>query len=272
VLGRENASRDALEIELGRQEEEQEKDNAVAGALQGMEHKPDQRAKDQVTATQANVPVAAIGDNTRADVEFQNNLQLLDKALGETPALRRPMANPEFAAVAQDDLEKLSNIDRIARAYSRGQDLHALGLAGAEFRRTRSEDARRNIEEIQLRLKTLGHDDENDFIGWLSSAAEVVGQMMESFDSPALAVRVGGGIGIGATIGAIGGPLAPITSTAGGLMGAGAGLMSHIVADTFEVEGGLAYIEELEICWVSHLLYSDFSADTIENRCLELCR
>ncbi len=207
---------------------------------------PDAHANVLSLAERTGLPAPTVERN-KPEVEARARFDNIDfgKLMTESPATSKFLSAPDNAAAARDDIENLSGFERLGRAFDRGELLHEQGLAGARYRRTRTPDARRAIDDNKKRLKALGKEGD-DWFSYLESASEIVGQQVAALSSPKLAARVGGGGAIGATLGAVGGPLAPVTSSAGALAGMGAGFVSHLAADSLEVEGGLAYIEQLD--------------------------
>ncbi len=219
---------------------------AVRSTIEALEGpKPDQVAKDEALAQKMGVPPVAVADDTREELTKLATVEEIRAIIAGSQPLGKALGNPAFAAKAHDDLEALSAVDRVANGFRRGRELHALGIAGLQLMRTRSAAAQARVDEIQGRLDKLGHDDEG-FVSWLASASEVIGQMLEGLDKPGLAIRVGGGAAAGAGLGLAGGIFAPVTSTVGALTGAGTGFLAHIAADSFEVEAGLSYLEQLD--------------------------
>ena len=132
-----------------------------------------------------------------------------------------------------------------ARLYAAAMALPFVRVLALSQQRTRSAEALRALEENRRRLEALGHSGDG-FVSYLAEAATIVGQQVASFSGLTAAARMGTGAAIGAGWGAVGGPLAPVTAAAGGIAGLTVGTMSHIAADTFEVEAGNFYADLLE--------------------------
>ena len=212
----------------------------------------DENAEHQRLSQASGIPVEAVA-KAPEPVRNQVRTNTLENLLSSSPVTGRFLANPENAQVAHDDVENLSAIEQLSRAFKRGGLIREQGILGSRLRDTRSPEVQAKLDIVRDQIKALGEDGDG-FIGWISSAAEVLGQQVASLGSPEAAIRVGGGgvtgAATGATLGLVGGPVAPATSAAGAaagsLVGMGAGLISHLTIDAFEVEGGNAYVEMLD--------------------------
>jgi hypothetical protein len=205
----------------------------------------DEAAKQRKIAQQTGLPVEAVEASPQQAERVARKNQVTEW-LTDAPATATFLSDPQNAKIAHDDVESLTGFERLARSFQRGQLQHEQGTLGSRLRDTRSPEVLERIEANRARLKELGRD-EDGVLGWIGSAAEVLGQQYASLSSPKLAIRVGGGGAIGAAVGAAGGPLAPVTSAVGAVTGMGAGFLSHLAVDSFEVEGGNAYLESLEL-------------------------
>lgn len=217
--------------------------------FKGVREDPDKFAKDRATADRSGLPVEAVRQD-RLNVESRLKIDDVMGVLEKAPVTKAFMNDENNAKIAHDDVESLSTFEKaasvISTSFERGRTTHALGLLGVRHRVDRSPETMSRIKETKERIESLKGAD-TGFLSILDSTSEIVGQMYAGYNDPALAVRVAGGGTIGATIGAFGGPLAPGTASIGAVAGMGTGLMAHMVQDAFAVEGGLSYIEQLEI-------------------------
>lgn len=212
----------------------------------GLDANPDEVAKQKQAAERLGIPVEAVQVDPSQAMREARRREVYHQ-LADAPVTSRFMEDPTNAGLSNDAVNELSSFERLSRAFERGQRVHDVGAAGAAYMRNPSEAQRDYMNKLNQRVKQLGGDGDG-FIGFLSSAAEVVGQQYQSFSQTKAGQRVIGGAIIGGTIGAVGGgPLAPATGIAGTLMGAGAGFISHLVVDTFEQEGGNAYVDMLDM-------------------------
>lgn len=217
-----------------------------SAALEGArDTNPDAYAKSLDLSRATGLPVEAVEQDPEPVKRVADQLST-DSWLSDAPATRRFMSDPVNAKLAHDDVEGLSAIERISRAFKSGRTMRDLGQLGVEYRKSRSPETLERIKDNQKRLAEL-HDGNDGFIGWLSAYVEILGQNFQSLSSPEASIRIGGGATVGTAIGVAGGPLAPVTSSAGAVMGGTAGLLSHLAVDAFEVEGGLSYIEQLDL-------------------------
>lgn len=205
---------------------------------------PDQNAKNRRLSQQTGAPLEAVEGAPEYVDAFARRANI-DRLLADAPTTTAFVAQPENAKLAHDDIESLTAIERLSRAFERGRTIHAKGAAGWELGRTRSIQAQQNLQALDQRLKALGEENDS-FVGWLGVVSETVGQMYASIAMPKLSVRVGAGATLGATLGAVGGPLAPVTAAAGAGVGAGAGVLSHFLVDATEQSVGHAYVDMLE--------------------------
>jgi hypothetical protein len=246
---------------------------------------PDRAARANVMAAEEGLPPELVESDPDAYARRQtmrNSLEAIEDAPGTTQFL----SDPENAKVAHDDVDNLTAYERmmingylekpsetvaieaptstrtdyakqmaeanldafegIPRAYNRGVLLHELGYLGVALRHSPGDPAiLQAIKENQAKTAALGHAGEGAF-SLLEEASELVGQMWSGMATPEMAASIGAGAVVGSAAGLAGGPLAPVTSPAGALIGAGAGAMQHMGMDTFYVESGLSYIEQLE--------------------------
>ena len=261
-----------------------QKDRALDQSLRiGSQSNPDEVAEAIGIADGLNLPVDTVERNLpeTQEVQRQRNIKALVEGL---PSTTEWLSDPENVKLAHDDVENLTAyeglvnaylrrpsetpapaptgdmaadyrkmaalnlaaIEGIPRAYKRGVLLHQQGYLGVALRRSGDDpEILEAIKESQAKSKALGEAGEGAF-SFLEEASEVFGQMLEGMTSPEAAARTGAGAVVGAIVGLGGGPFAPVTSAAGALTGAGAGFVSHLAVDSYIVEGGLSYIEQLE--------------------------
>ena len=152
-----------------------------------------------------------------------------------------PKPTPEQVVEFQNDNRTATQ--KLLRSFERGQLIHDRGELGIEFAYRNSPEVQNKLKEVEKRQQELGLDDNEGFVGYLGEAAEIVGQMSETFVSEELVARVSLGAGVGTTVGLVGGPFAGITVPAGATLGGLSGLITHFMIDSFTVEGGNAYLD-----------------------------
>ena len=230
----------------------------------GLESNPDKEAAVRKTAARVGMPPEMVREN---DVAARTaNVHGIIKDTDGSPRTRNLMSDPANAAITHDDTDSLTLIERAGNffrgigkavepfetsaenigdlgdktgaAFEQGQLTHRLGYEGHALQgATGPEQAviTGRIKEIETRMEALGVSNEG-FTGFLTSAAEIIGQMQGTFSQPEAAGRVAAG-GIAGS--AIGGPV----GTAAGMA---SGLAAHLATDAFIVEGGHAYLEMIE--------------------------
>ncbi len=124
---------------------------------------------------------------------------------------------------------------RVADAFHKGRLTHELGHVGYGMKTSASPEVKAQAEvrasEIKQEMNDLGVSNDG-FVGFLTSAGEIVGQQYESLVTPEAAATVAAGAGTGAVV-----------AGAGAVPGAAAGLVSYIATDSFIVEAGHSYLE-----------------------------
>ena len=241
----------------------------------GLESNPDKEAAVRQKAARVGMPPEVVrGSDAAARMADVHNII---KDTDGSPKTRNLMSDPANAAITHDDTKNLTLIertggllkdignfaidfgrdigegiqdarDKTGDAFEQGQLTHTLGYEGHELLMTTGperEVIEGRIDEIKTQMETLGVSDEG-FLGFLVSAAEIVGQMHGTFSRPEAAGRVATGGIVGGSAGFAGGPLAPVTVSAGAVAGVISGTVSHMATDAFIVEGGHAYLEMIE--------------------------
>ena len=148
-------------------------------------------------------------------------------------------------------------VDLAGPAYTQGWIINRLGHAGHDLRNASDPVERERIHgkiaDMQSEIENLGVSYEG-WRGYITSAAEIVGQQAASLAQADAAKRVltgaTGGTIAGAAIGFAAGPaapiVAPITAAGGAVAGGISGLVSHLATDAFIVESGHSYIDLIE--------------------------
>jgi hypothetical protein len=237
-----------------------------AAVEQAVDGNPDEIAKRMRNADVLGVSVEAVSADPTFTEREAKVRTILDK-VAEAPATARFLQDPNNAALSIDSVDQMVAaeqaatkltpaqamsdkgwVQRLSEAVERGSLLVQTGREGYRTMAGIGDPAR--LKELQDRQKALGEDLENDFIGWLGSAAQQVGQILETATSTrGLQMVLGGastGAAMGAAAGAVGGPLAALTAGGGAITGASAGLAAHFARESLEIEGGLSYLEQIE--------------------------
>ena len=259
--------------------------SGLASALEiGVTSDPDKEIQVREDAKTLGVTPEVVRQNpamrTRASINYIKN-----RVEVRRPITEEFLADPDNAAIAHDDVEALTKVEEEAgffsnlhdflhenvtepivefgeeniydpgvKGYKHGRLVHELGHTGHELRGTTDEATRERIQErigdIENEMKQLGMSTDG-WIGFATSAAELIGQQVGTFDQPEAAQRVMTGANMGAAYGlAIGlstglaaPAVAPITAGAYAVGGAFSGLVSHFATDAFIVESGHSYID-----------------------------
>ena len=217
----------------------------------GSRSSPDAEAKVRRDAETLGIPASVVRESPEVANEVRT--KSLADSLFDSPATSRLLSDPDNAALAHDDVENLQEVERqggllqkVGDAWKHGRLVHELGRQGFNLKAEGDPEERARIEStvhgIEQEMHGLGVSNDG-WTGFLTSAAEIVGQMSKSLIQENTASMVAAGATTGAAAGAVGGPLAPVTSTAGAVSGAVAGLVSHLATDAFVVEAGHSYLE-----------------------------
>lgn len=215
---------------------------AIEGAL---DVDPDAVSKARKDANDVGLSFDGLAPEDAKDISREAQRRRIENELIDAPVTADTLADPKKAQVLIDDVASLTTMERISRGFKRGALTREIGLAGYEAS-LGDEVSLQRATELQSQLQALGHDDEG-FVSYLAATAKVLGQQFSSFADPQAAQLIGGGGALGATAGLAGGPFAPVTSAAGAAAGMTAGAVSHFTVDSYQVEAGHAYLEQIEL-------------------------
>ena len=234
----------------------------------GLKSNPDKEAAVRRRAARVGMPSDLVRQSEAAarTADVHGLIQDMDTH----PKTRSLMANPDNAAIAHDATDSLTKVekeggffsrigssvsdfggdigDKIGNAFEKGQLTHRLGYEGHDLKDATGPDRAiisKRIEEIKTQMDGLGVSNDG-FLGFLTSAAEIVGQQYGTFSQPEASQRVAFGGAFGGAAGLAGGPFAPVTVPAGAAVGLVSGTISHLATDAFIVESGHAYIDMIE--------------------------
>jgi len=216
---------------------------------------PDNTGEAQKLAERLNLPsgVALNSDKTLNILKERNkrqNIYQLDLA-NTNPILMRHLTDPNFAAIAQDNVERLGLIegaftgiqnfpDNAAQGWEKGRLQSEQGKLG--FQKALNvelgkpnETIDKRIEEIGVRLEEL----EGDGSGLWENTFTIGGQWSKTMQE-AVKFGVAGGA-TGGTLGLFGGPFAPITVKGGIITGFIWGLTTGSAKEGTMIEAGHQY-------------------------------
>jgi hypothetical protein len=212
---------------------------------------------------------ADIQDNYATELDAQLKAEEMQRDLTNSPASQNMYRDPEIAKAAVDETKTWSAVETIGQSMGhavsrswtgmvRGYEQHELGIEGSNYRSFKTEQSKERIAGIKARLEGLGAPTDSGFVSYLESAAEILGQQYASWTQEDAGERLAAGMAIGTGIGLAAsaptaGTVAPITGTAGAIAGLGAGAVTHMMLDSFEVEGGLAYLDMVEMGIEEHI-------------------
>ena len=247
------------EMEIRRQAEQ-------AGVPEEVLHNPEARKQveiENLTETLARRPVsqdfmsdprnaALVMDDVEKLGEIEDESSFFGELLGAMDEVHDFLHENVTEPIVEFGEENI--YDPGKAAFTQGRMVHALGKAGHELR-TETDPAEKakinqRIRELQHDMAELGVSNEG-WVGFVASAAEIVGQQVSSFAQPEAFQRLSQGALAGGMVGAAAGSVVPVVGTG---VGAGVGLakgtiagaVGHFATDAFIQESGHAYIELLE--------------------------
>ncbi len=213
---------------------------------------PEKQAAIVDMARRANLPVDVVSRNYDAVVKRQESAELpFDKIQQQTPNLATWLASaPENGGLVKDDLHKMGNLEWMLSApqvaYKRGEAQQEAGRLRFQsmFGNLSIEDQKRLADSVSA-MNGPSMGEETWFGKALTGGATQVPQLLTQFSR---GLQTGTKLGaVGALIGAVGGPAAPITALGGFTSGMGVGLVSEAAIYSFEQEAGHAYSEYLDV-------------------------
>ena len=167
------------------------------------------------------------------------------------PILLRQLTDPNFTAIAQDNMENLGLIEgtfsgirnfpeSIQQGWEKGRLEAESGQLG--FQKGLNVELGKSNEAIDKRLIEIGlrlEELEGDGSGMWENTAAIGGQWSKTLQT-AIGYGVAGGT-VGATLGTLGGVFAPITVTGGLITGFTWGLATGSAKAAFQIEAGHQY-------------------------------
>jgi hypothetical protein len=173
----------------------------------------------------------------RPVIEHREKEAEINSKVNEFPATKRFLEKENNAVKAQDEIDNLTFIEQIGRAFTHGRSQTELGEEYTRLRDIGSTPERQaRIEELEQELLATGGGPDG-FVSFVTSTSEVLGQMYEMLASEETGELVAGGALLGGGLGLIAPPAAPVTAIAGAFTG----LQASFVVKAYAVEGGLSY-------------------------------
>ena len=231
---------------------------------------PDKTGEAQKLAERLNLPqgVALDSDQTLEILKERNkeqNIYSLDLA-NTNPILMRHLTDPNFAAIAQDNVERLGLIEsaftgivdfpeNISQGWEKGRLQSESGKLGFQKALNvelgiSNEIIDQRIEEISVRLQEL----EGDGSGMWENTGTLAGQMSTTLQE---GIKFGtAGAATGGTLGLMGGPFAPITVKGGIITGFIWGMATGSAKEGAMIEAGHQYNALIDM-GVSHDVAKD---------------
>ena len=213
---------------------------------------PDETGESQRLAQRFGVSPQLVQNNLM-DFRRQANVEdaLVHVATGSSPVLRQQLQNPNFAAIAHDQIDNLSLTEKlfngidtaasdVSNQWEAGHLQFERGLLGnkAQEGRASAEDWKR-IQQIKDRLQQLGP--QKTVFGGLSNMAGTLAPQ----GPVVLGVGTIGGV-LGGAAGLLGGPLAPATVPGGAAEGFSAGATAAMGERAYSMSAGNAYLDMLD--------------------------
>ena len=220
--------------DFARRKREQEDASFMRAFQVATERNPDLAADINKLSTELGVPPDVVAN----DITWAKRLSAREHAkrmlaAEVDPVLRRQMTDPEFAAIAWDDLSNLSAWGRIKGNWDAGQFEVERGRLGIKLMaKTATQQDIERLAQVDDALQSLPSGD-----SWIGGPARMFGQMYQTLPNAALM-----GTGTMLTAAALGGgagPQAAITLPAAFAFGMASGVMIQ----AFQIEGGNAYLD-----------------------------
>lgn len=249
-----NQSRESDALDLYFMNMKRERESAILrSSSYAASTNPDQEAEANKIGAGLGVSpenVKANIDTARQEYERRN---VIDRSLAiSSPILMDKIMDPKFTAVARDDIEGLSGIERLVKqakiGWRKGDLTQELGKDYYAEQRgflpsVRSDEIKRKEKELQ----SLGGD-----IGYVGNAANFLGTFLP--EMPRIAQYAAGTSYLFAQGAAIAGQIGPqaltpeevVTVPAAAMTGLAVGMKTGLAHHAFQIESGHAYNEALE--------------------------
>ena len=249
--GSENVSL-SLSKQLAQQKATMRDDRIRASITYAMDKDPEMESRVQTYAQQNNVAPDVVRQNFSTFL-FEEEKARINRATANSPTLAEYYSDPNFVAVAKDDVGILESISQTFSATTEGLghgvDLQRqLELSYKEVLGTITPVEQAQLEDYRKRSKEFAGKYKEGLPSWFKEAASVLGMNVESFSDAAQnegLLGLGTGATLGATLGTIGGPGAPATVPAGasvfGTQGFITGTTAGYLMNTYEMSVGEAY-------------------------------
>jgi hypothetical protein len=228
-------------IRANRRMRSEESAQAMITSLRlAMQTNPDLRAEAHRVAEELGISVEAAERNVDVlrQVAYRRSLLARD-FFRANPILARKTQDLMFSRLAHDDLEQLAKVGKLAAAWDRGTLEVERGRLGNRARQgIATEEDLARVAKIDATLDYLPNPS-----GFLAGSSHVLGQLSQTAGK-ALAVGVGMGTSAASGVALVSaGPQAAITLPAAFLSGFGAGASAAFGYQSFEIEGGNAYLD-----------------------------
>jgi hypothetical protein len=114
-----------------RQQQREEQGRFAASVMTATETTPEKAAQQRYLSTTTGVPIDVV-KTAEGQVKAMAKLRELQQAAATSPVLRDRLANPDFAALAQNDAKPLSSVETLVRSLGGGAvgDVLGRGLEG----------------------------------------------------------------------------------------------------------------------------------------------
>ncbi len=213
---------------------------------------PDETGESQRLAQRFGVSPQLVQNNLM-DFRRQANVEdaLVRVATGSSPILRQQLEDPNFAAIAHDQIDNLSLTEKlfnginnsasdVSNQWEAGHLQYERGVLGNKAQEGRATpDDWTRIRQINQRLQELGL--QKTMFGGLSNMAGTLAPQGPF----AVGVGVGGGL-LGAGVGLLGGPFSEITVPSGAVAGFEAGAEAAMGERAYTMMAGNSYLDMLD--------------------------
>ena len=242
----------SLSEQLAQQKAQMRDENIRASVMYSMDKDPNMEAKVQKYAEENGIAPDVVKQNFSTFL-FEEEKARINRAAANSPTLAEYYSNPDFVAVAKDDVGVLETIAQTFNATTEGlghgvELQRQLELSYKEVLGTITPIESAQLEDYRKRSKEFAGKYKEGLPSWFKEASSVLGMNIESFSDAAQnegLLGLGAGSAIGGTLGAIGGPGAPVTVPAGasiyGTQGFITGTSAGYLVNTYEMSVGEAY-------------------------------
>lgn len=233
---------------MARRRREQSERAFMSSFTAGLAENPDMRAEAQqlskkLTETTGK-PVSV--DVVTRDIKWARQLQARQDAklwfeAQRSPTLQAKLTDPEFAAIAWDDLDNLTMLENISGNWHAGKLTVERGRIGVRMMRG---TATQQDHDRRVAIDKLLHEELPSADSWIGGPFRMFGMMSETIPK---ALALGAATGSVAIVAGQAGPQAAFPEEVVTVPAAfGFGFASGVAIQAFEIEGGNAFVDYVD--------------------------